>query len=51
MLCKICLVQIRPRERVLDDADYTATTRQHKVDHTDHTDHTDRESNGPERST
>ena len=28
----------------VDDADYTAPTRQHELDHTDHTDHTDQES-------
>ena len=26
---------------VLDHARYTASTRQHELDHTDHTDHTD----------
>ena len=26
MLCRICIVQIQPRQYVLDDADYTAPT-------------------------
>ena len=38
MLCRICIVQIQPRKRVLDHADCTAPTRQHELDHTDHTD-------------
>ena len=29
-----------PGQHALDDADYTAPTRQHELDHTDHTDHT-----------
>ena len=37
------MVQIQPRKPVLDDADNTAPTRQHELDHTDHTDHTDQE--------
>ena len=37
------IVQIQPRKYVLDDADHTAPTRQHELDHTDHTDHTDQE--------
>ena len=43
MLCRICTVQIQPREHVLDDAGHTAPTRQHELEHTDHTDHTDQE--------
>ena len=39
----ICLVQILLRKHVPDHADYTASTRQHALDHTDHTDHTDQE--------
>ena len=35
MLCRICLVQIIPRKSVLDEADYTAPTWQHGLDHTD----------------
>ena len=38
MLCRIRIVHIQPRKRVLDRADYTAATRQHELDHTDHTD-------------
>ena len=41
MLCKICTVQIQPRNLRLDHADYTAPTRPHELDPTDHTDHTD----------
>ena len=42
-LCRICLVQIRPRkDLVLYHAGYMGPTRQHELYHTDHTDHTDR---------
>ena len=41
MLCRVCLVQIQPRKHTVDDADYTAPTRQRELDHADHTDHTD----------
>ena len=34
MLPKICTVQIQPWKHVLVHAGYTATTRQHEVDHT-----------------
>ena len=43
------MVQIQPRNHVLDDADDTPPARQHELDHTyhtdrtDHTDHTDHE--------
>ena len=37
LLCGICIEQIRPRERVVDHAGYTAPSRQHELDHTDHT--------------
>ena len=47
MLWRICVVQIQPRKHVLDLADYTASTRQHELDHTDHT---DQEPIRPERS-
>ena len=52
MLCKISIrvAQIQPRKHGLDDAGYTAPTRQHELDHTDHTDHTDQEYILPERS-
>ena len=50
MLCRICAVQIQPREHVLDHADYAGPTRQHELDHTDHTDHTDQGSIFPERA-
>ena len=33
-LCRICIVQIQPRKRILDDARYTAPTRQHELEHT-----------------
>ena len=32
--------QIQPSKHVLDDAGYTAPTRQHELDYTDHADHT-----------
>ena len=35
------MVQLQSRKYVLNHAGYTATTRQHELDHTDHTDHTD----------
>ena len=35
MLCRICVVQIQPRRRVLYLADCMASTRQHELDHTD----------------
>ena len=35
------VVQIQPKKRALDHADYTAPTGQHELDYTDHTDHTD----------
>lgn len=44
MLSMICTVQIHPSKHVLDDAGYTAHTRQHEPDHTKHTYHTDQES-------
>ena len=31
------IVQIQPRNHVLDDADHTASTQQQELDHTDHT--------------
>ena len=37
----LCIGQIQPRKRDLDDAGSTAPTRQHELDHTDHTGHTD----------
>ena len=40
----ICVAQMQPRKHALDDADYTAPTRQHELDHTDHTDYTDQQS-------
>ena len=44
VLRRICIVQIEPWKHVMvDDAGYTAPTRQHELDHTDHTDHTDHE--------
>ena len=49
-MCGICIVQIQPRKHVLDHAGYTASTRQHELDHTDHTDHTDQEPICPEIS-
>ena len=41
--CAVSVVQIQPREYVLDHPDYTALARQHELDYTDHTDHTDQE--------
>ena len=38
------MVQIQPRQHVLDRTDYAVPTRQYEPDHTDHTDHTDQES-------
>ena len=35
------MVQIQPRKRVRDRADYTTPTRQRELDRTDHTDHAD----------
>ena len=35
VLCRICIVQVQPRNPVLDGADYTAPTRQDELDHTD----------------
>ena len=37
-MCMIDIVQIQLRQRVLDHADRTASTRKHELDHTDHTD-------------
>ena len=39
-MCRICMSQIQPSKHVLDDAGYTAPTRQHELDYTDHADHT-----------
>ena len=47
VLCGICVVQIQPKNHVLDYAGYWTPTRQHELDHTDHTDHTDQESDLP----
>ena len=45
------VVQLQPGGPVLDHhAGYTASTRQHELDHTDHTDHTDQEYICPEKS-
>ena len=33
-MCRVCIVQIQCRKYVLDDADHTACTWQHEVDHT-----------------
>ena len=38
MLCRICMVQIQPRDLVLHRAGYTVTTRWHELDRADHTD-------------
>ena len=46
----MCVVQIQPRKHRAYHADYTASTRQHELDHTDHTDHTDHKYACPERS-
>ena len=35
MLCRICVVHIQPRKRVLDHSDDTAPTPQRELDHTD----------------
>ena len=35
MLCRICMLQIKPRTRAIDQADHTAPTRQHGLDHVD----------------
>ena len=35
MLQRICKVQIQPRKRVLDQVGFTASARQHELDHTD----------------
>ena len=32
------MVQFQHKKHALDDADYTAPTRQRELDHTDHTD-------------
>lgn len=31
MLCRICIVQIRPRKHVLDHVDFTVSTRQYEL--------------------
>ena len=41
MLCRICIVQIKPRKHILDHADTTGPSRQHELDDTDDTDDTD----------
>ena len=35
LLCRICLVHIKPSNHVQDHAHYSALTRQHEPDHTD----------------
>ena len=35
MLCRICILQIQTKTRVLDHADYSASTRQHERYHSD----------------
>ena len=32
-LCRICIMQIQPRKRVLNHADYTGPMRHHELDH------------------
>ena len=63
MLYRTCTAQIKRGENMPDNADYTAPTRKHELDHrdhrdhtdhtdhTDHKDHTDQEYICPERST
>ena len=39
------MVQIQPRNHVLDHADLSGPTQQHELNHTDHTDHRDHTDN------